>query len=38
MTFYSNVKQKSYVLNPRGKPLYEGMFWKHSERVYEKKY
>ncbi|XP_031628855.1 PIN2/TERF1-interacting telomerase inhibitor 1 [Contarinia nasturtii] len=23
MTFYSNVKQKSYVLNPRGKPLYE---------------
>lgn len=24
MTFYSNAKQKSYVLNPKGKPLYDG--------------
>lgn len=24
MTFYSNDKRKTYVLNPRGKPLYEG--------------
>lgn len=26
MTFYSNAKQKSYVLNPRGKPLYDGEY------------
>lgn len=26
MTFYSNVKQRSYVLNPKGKALYEGEY------------
>lgn len=26
MTFFSNSKRKDYVLNPRGKALYDGKF------------